>query len=96
MIHEPPRPQDVTLALRAQVEKLRQLAALNPDDPFYAHAAEQVAAIVAGLESRAAPDAGTAPDPAQQDSGFPLPPSQGAVADTPQETAGFPEPTSPG
>jgi len=77
MINEPPRPQDVALALRAQVEKLRQLAALKPDDPFYAQAAEQVAVIVAGLESRAAPGAGTSPNPGQQDSGFPDRPSPG-------------------
>ena len=96
MIHEPPQPLDVVLALRVQVEKLRQLAALNPDDRFYAHAVEQVVAIVAGLETRAAPGAGTSPDPAQQDAGVPEPVSPGAVPDTSQENSGFPDRPSPG
>src|SRR5262245_5026747 len=64
MIHEPPQPLDVARALRPHVEELRQLAALNPDDPFYAHATEQIAAIVTGLEGRATPSAGLLPDPA--------------------------------
>lgn len=55
MSHEPPKPADVLAALRVQLQNLNQFAALYPDDPFYARAAEQVAAIVVGLESRAAP-----------------------------------------
>jgi hypothetical protein len=47
---EPPHPGALAVALRAQIENL---ATLNPDDPFYAQAAEQLRAIVAGLEERA-------------------------------------------
>jgi len=106
MIHEPPRPQDVALALRAQVEKFRQLAALNPDDPFYAHAAEQVVAIVAGLESRAVPGAAQLSAVPQDNSGIPSPPSPGVKAssapnqpeppDPSQEHSGFPDPPGQG
>ena len=39
---------------RVHLESLRKLAAMHPTDTFYAHAAEQVAAIVTGLEERAA------------------------------------------
>lgn len=44
-------------ALRVALTQLRALAAQPSADPFYAQAAEQVAGIVAGLESRKAPSA---------------------------------------
>ena len=59
--------------LRAVLTQLRALSTQPSADPFYAHAAEQVEAIIAGLESRAS--AGVLPDPA---SGlYPDPPSPG-------------------
>jgi hypothetical protein len=63
---DPPNLGTVLDALRVQVENLRKLAALNPDDPVYARSAEQVEAIVTELESRAAPTFGS-----------PVPPSPG-------------------
>lgn len=73
MTHESPQPLDVATTLRTQIEKLRLLATLKPQDLFYAQAAEQLVGIVTGLESRGAAGAGIP----QENSGFPDPPSQG-------------------
>jgi hypothetical protein len=54
--------------LRAALTQLRALAAAPSADPFYAQAAEQVAAVVAGLEKRVSPGATI---------GLPDPPSPG-------------------
>jgi hypothetical protein len=70
---EHPVPGPALEALRAALTHLRALAALPSTDPFYASAAEQVAAVVAGLESRVAPSP-------RVTSGIPDPPSPGITA----------------
>jgi hypothetical protein len=88
--------------LRAALTQLHALAAVPSADPFYAHAAEQVAAIVAGLETRAAatgepgPNQPTPPDPgvkATPDPNQPTPPNPG-VKGSPDPNQ--PEPPNPG
>jgi len=66
---EPLDPGKALDTLRTALTQLRVLAALPSADPFYERSAEQVEAIVTGLESRAAPG------PA--DGLFPDPPSPG-------------------
>lgn len=61
--------------LRAALTQLRALAAQPSADPVYAHAAEQVEAIVVGLQSRASPATGLVPEP--PGGLFPDPPSPG-------------------
>lgn len=65
---EPSDPHELLTILRASLAHLQHLTELHPDDPFYARSAEQVADIVAGLESRVLPAAG---------SGIPYTPSPG-------------------
>jgi hypothetical protein len=52
MSNEPIKPSAALDTLRTALTQLRALAALPSADPFYAQSAEQVEAIVAGLESR--------------------------------------------
>jgi hypothetical protein len=56
-------PSAVLDSLRAALTDLHALAAQPSADPFYAQAAEQVAAIVTELQSRAAPTTGLLPHP---------------------------------
>ena len=62
MQSESPNLSTLIDALRVQLDNLRQLATLNPDDRFYAQAADQVEVVVAGLERRASPTFGL-PEP---------------------------------
>jgi hypothetical protein len=59
----PPDPNQTLLHLRDALAALRQLAEQPSADPFFQQAAEQVAAIVAGLESRASPTENLLPAP---------------------------------
>jgi hypothetical protein len=90
--------------LTVALTQLRALVAAPSADPFYAHAAEQVAAIVAGLEGRA--NAGLLPDPhtaASATGGLdPVPPNPGVKAgpapnqQEPPNPGLLPDPPSPG
>ena len=55
-------PNTVLDHLHAALTQLRALAEQPSADPFYAQAAEQVAALITGLQSRATPTFGL-PDP---------------------------------
>jgi hypothetical protein len=55
MLIERPSPGAALDVLHAALAHLRALAAVPSADPFYAGAAEQVAAIMTGIEGRVAP-----------------------------------------
>lgn len=78
-------------ALRAALTQLRALAALPSANPSYAQAAEQVAAIIAGLET------GPGQTP-KATSILPDPPNPGLTSqttDTTRRATNQPEPTDP-
>jgi hypothetical protein len=75
---EHPSPGTALDALHAALTHLQALAAMPSADPFYASAAEQVAAIVAGIEGRVTPTQDTS------SFGIPLPPNPGAAAEKPR------------
>ena len=72
-----PTPGGALEALRAALTHLRALASEPSADPFYAGAAEQVAAIVTGIEGRVTTSQG-------QSFGIPLPPNPGALPEKPR------------
>lgn len=51
---QPSRPLGISIAVAAALrDQIKDLATLHTQDAFYAQAADQLAAIVAGLEKRA-------------------------------------------
>jgi hypothetical protein len=78
MSTEPLKPETALDTLRAALTQLRALSALPSADPFYGHAAEQVEAIVAELESRTTPTASPSPGVDPPSKGLdPVPPNPG-------------------
>lgn len=78
MSTEPLKPDTALDALRAALTQLRALSAVPAADPFYGDAAEQVEAIVAGLESRTTPTASPSATATSPSQGLdPVPPNPG-------------------